>query len=162
MSRRDGVITFRRVKPLNISGLIQAARILHTCGKDMAQTQDLHHWDNPFWKSLAIAGLGALKNEVWLAEWDGSPVGTYQIRQQGEVLRFEKLATLPSAAGQGIGSRCMERIEAAACGRGCSKVTMEVYAPSAHAIAFYEHRGYRTMGTVKTLKYEEVRMEKDV
>ena len=128
----------------------------------MAQTQDLHHWDNPFWKSLAIAGLGVLKNEVWLAYWNGSPAGTYQIRQQGDLLHFEKLATLPSVAGQGIGSRCMERIETTTRERECRKVTMEVYAPSARAIAFYKHRGYRTAGTVKTLKYEEVRMEKEV
>ena len=147
---------------LNMPGIIQVARILHICGKDMAQTQSLHHWDNPFWKSLAIAGLGVLKNEVWLADLDGSPAGTYQIQQHGDVLRFEKLATLPSTAGQGIGSRCMERIEETARERGCCKVIMEVYAPSAHAINFYEHRGYRTAGTVKTLKYEEVRMEKDI
>ena len=56
----------------------------------------------------------------------------------------------------------MKYIEMTAKERGLFRVTCEVYDKSEHAIKFYEHRGYRQYGTVGTLKYTELQMEKEL
>lgn len=152
----------KKVPLYDIPQLTRVASILNACGKDMAKKYDLHHWDNPCIKSFAIVCLCILKNEVFLLYSDKSPVATFQIKVKNETLHFEKLGTLPSAAGQGIGSLCMKKIEAIAKKRGCNKVVMEVYEPSQHAISFYEHKGYKRVGMVDTLKYKEIKMEKSI
>ena len=152
----------KKVSVYNIPQLTKVASILNACGKDMARKYNLHHWDNPYIKSFAIVCLCVLKNEVFLLYSDKSPVATFQIKVKNETLHFEKLGTLPSAAGQGIGSLCMKKIETIAQKRGCNKVVMEVYEPSQHAITFYEHKGYKSVGLVDTLKYREIKMEKNI
>ena len=83
-------------------------------------------------------------------------------RQRGEDLHFEKLGTLPSESGKGIGSFCMNKIEEIAKSANCKKVVMEVYEPSQHAISFYKHKGYEVIGMTDTLKYKELIMEKRI
>ena len=83
-------------------------------------------------------------------------------KRNGDALHFEKLGTLPSESGKGIGSFCMKKIEELAKEVGCKKVVMEVYEPSQHAISFYEHKGYVAVGMTDTLKYKEVKMEKRI
>ena len=56
----------------------------------------------------------------------------------------------------------MKKIEAIAKKRSCYKVVMEVYEPSQHAVSFYEHKGYKRVGMVDTLKYKEIKMEKSI
>ena len=152
----------KKVSVYNIPQLTKVASILNACGKDMAKKYNLHHWDNPYIKSFAIVCLCVLKNEVFLLYSNKSPLATFQISVKNETLHFEKLGTLSSAAGQGIGSICMKKIETIAKKRGCNKVVMEVYEPSQHAISFYEHKGYKRVGMVDTLKYKEIKMEKNI
>lgn len=152
----------KKVAVYDIPRLIKVAGVLNACGKDMAIKKNLHHWDNPFIKTLAIVCLCVLKNEVFLLYNDKKPVATFQIKVKNDILHFEKLGTLPASAGQGIGSLCMKKIEAIAKKRGCNKVVMEVYEPSQHAITFYEHKGYKSVGMVDTLKYREIKMEKNI
>ena len=153
---------FRKAAFYDILKLADAASILHACGKDMAERYDLHHWDNPYLKSFAIVCLGVLKNEVYLLYKDDTPAATFQIKARDGVLHFEKLGTHPAEAGKGLGSLCMKQIERIAAERGCRKVAMDVYEPSRHAVSFYEHKGYRTAGAVNTLKYRELKMEKEI
>lgn len=162
IERNDMAYKLKKVSVYDIPQLTKVAAILNACGKDMARKYNLHHWDNPYIKSFAIVCLCVLKNEVFLLYSDNSPVATFQIKVKNETLHFEKLGTLPSAAGQGIGSLCMKKIETIAQKRGCNKVVMEVYEPSQHAITFYENKGYKSVGMVDTLKYREIKMEKNI
>lgn len=147
---------------MDILGLKAVARILNICGKDMASKFDLHHWDNPFIKTLVIVVLCDIKNDISLLYDGNKPVATFMTKCNGDELHFEKLGTLPSESGQGIGSYCMNKIEEMAKDAGCRKIVMEVYEKSQHAISFYEHKGYTVVGTTGTLKYKELKMEKRI
>lgn len=152
----------KKVGKLDFPKLNAVARILNTCGKDMADKYDLHHWDNPFIKTLIIVGLCDLKNEIYLLYDENKPIATFMTKRNQDELHFEKLGTLPSESGKGIGSYCMCKIEEMAKDASCKKVVMEVYEPSQHAISFYEHKGYTVVGMTDTLKYKEVKMEKRI
>ena len=158
----DSLYRIVKVGKLDIPKLNAVARILNACGKDMAKKYDLHHWDNPFIKSIVIVGLCDLKNEIYLLYDGKKPVATFMTKSNRDELHFEKLGTLPSKSGKGIGSFCMKKIEELAKEAGCKKVVMEVYEPSQHAVSFYEHKGYSVVGTTDTLKYKEVKMEKRI
>ena len=153
---------FKKVAIYDIPRFIKVADILNVCGKDMAAKYDLHHWDNSYLKSLFIVCLCALKNQIYLLYSNGKPVATFQVKAKKDILHFEKLGTLPTEEGKGIGTLCMKKIEDIASECGCHKVVMEVYEPSRNAVCFYEHRGYQSVGTVNTLKYKEIRMEKEI
>ena len=150
----------KRIGIINLPGQIKVNNILFDCGKDMAKKYDLHHWDNSHLKNFIIVALCELKNTVYLVTEDEKPVATFQTKQVGKTMRFEKLACSPKHSGKGIGSFCMSYIEEMAKKEGCERVEMEVYSPSQHALDFYLHRGYEVCGETKTLKYTEVKMGK--
>lgn len=154
--------TFKRVRRFDIFRLNKVCSILYACGKHMASKFDLHHWDNSYVKSCLIVALCALKNSIYLLYRDGNAIATFMIRTQGNKLYFEKLGTLPSEEGKGIGTLCTKKIEEIAREAECEKVTMEVYGLSQHALCFYEHRGYRVMGMKDTRKYRKILMERDL
>lgn len=152
----------KKIGVTDIKGLLAVSYILYKCGKDMAHKLDLHHWNNPYIKSFVIVCICSLKNSVYLVSNEKEKVATFQVRQQGEKLYFEKLATSPSDYGKGIGSFCMNQIEEIALKKGCKKVCMEVYSLSQHAIKFYEYHGYITNKVESTLKYKIIKMEKNL
>ncbi len=152
--------TVREVKPWNIPGLIRVAGILDACGRDMAARYGLRHWDNPRWKTLAVCAVSVLRHRVYLTRDGSGDAATFQTDRQGSLMHLSKLATLPAAAGRGLGSFCLTYAENLARAAGCAGIVLEVYDKSEHAIKFYLHRGFRTVGTVKTLRYTELRMEK--
>ncbi len=90
------------------------------------------------------------------------PVATFKVKKISADLHFGKLATLPECSGKGIGSWCMNYIEQIAKEKNCSSVCMEVYDKSIHAQEFYLHRGYAFCGEVKTRKYIEYKMRKEM
>lgn len=150
----------KRVGKIDFSGQMKINRILYECGKDMANKYDLHHWDNSGFKNFIIISLCEVKNRVFLVTENKNPVATFQIRIEDSSLHFEKLACSPNNSGKGIGSHCMNYIEEIAREANCKKICMEVYSSSQHAIEFYKHRGYVVSGEIKTLKYDELKMEK--
>ena len=150
----------KRVKIWDISNLHKIVKILYKCGKDMANEKDLHHWDNSMIKTWAIVFLCALKNCVYLVLFDKIPVATFQTRRLGNALLFQKLATLPSFSGRGIGAFCLNEIEQLAKDLHCDEVVCEVYDKSEHAITFYENRGYVVYGETSTIKYKELKLRK--
>lgn len=152
----------KKVNKFDIPTLNAVAQILNACGKDMAKKYNLHHWDNMFIKTILIVGICDLRNTIFLLYDETKPVATFMTKLNGEALHFEKLGTLPSESGKGLGSFCMKKIEELAKEAGCKKVVMEVYETSQHAINFYEHKGYVAVGMTDTLKYKEVKMEKRV
>lgn len=153
---------YQRVYIWNIPGLLKVLKILDRCGKDMAKKYNLHHWDNSFLKNVVIVGLCALKNKIWLVCEDEQAVATFQTKKTDSGFHLQKLGTNPEFAGKGVGSFCMQTIEQMACDEGCDRVYFEVYAASEHALRFYENRGYTCVGQTSTLKYTELRMEKNL
>lgn len=155
--------SIHKVNPMNIPGLCRVERILYRCGKDMAQRYDLRHWNNSHIKNVAVMALCLLKNRVYLVQdREGMAVATFQLRKNGQSLHFGKLATDPACTGKGIGSFCMAQIERMAEEESCKKVCCEVYDKSEHAICFYKNRGYRVCGSVNSLKYGQLQMEKSL
>ena len=60
--------------------LLAVCNILYKSGKDMAQKDDLHHWDNSRLKTLVIVLLCAMKNDIYLV-YDGEiAVATFQTK----------------------------------------------------------------------------------
>ncbi len=150
----------KQVLPFSIRRLIQVENILFKCGKNMAEKENLHHWDNAHIKNALIVCLCALKNKVYLVFEGTTPIATYQTKVICDKIRFQKLATIPDYSGRGIGSFCMSEIERQASNCGCKSVCCEVYDKSTHAINFYKHKGYVVVGKEETLKYTELIMEK--
>ena len=150
----------KQISPFSIHRLMQVENILFKCGKNMAEEQNLHHWDNSHIKNAVIVCLCALKNKIYLVFDDVTPIATYQTKVIGDNFRFQKLATTPDFSGRGIGSFCMREIERQASNSGCKSVCCEVYDKSTHAINFYKHKGYVVVGKEETLKYTELIMEK--
>lgn len=147
----------------NISDLLRVEKILYRCGRDMAQTYGLQHWNNSHMKNAAVVALCVLKNSIYLVvDENGNPVATFQTHITDDVLCFQKLATDPVFSGRGVGSFCIRSIEELALESGCRKVCCEVYDRSLHAINFYEKRGYTVCGSDKTLKYTQLQMEKQL
>lgn len=150
----------KKVGILNLLGQLRVNNILFNCGKDMAKRYDLHHWDNSYFKNFIIILRCELRNKVYLVMDNEGAIATFQTKQLGKTMQFEKLASLPNNSGKGVGSFCINKIEDMARKADCEKVCMEVYSPSQHALEFYIHRGYIVYGETKTLKYSEVKMEK--
>ena len=129
----------------------------------MAAKYDLHHWDNSNIKNWIIVALCTLKNDIYLVYDEKLPVATFQTRKVDNCsYLFQKLATSPKFAGEGIGSYCLTEIEHFAKKNRCSTVICDVYDKSEHAKSFYEHRGYTVYGTTETLKYNELKLKKEI
>lgn len=141
---------------------LSVVRILYACGKDMGKKYNLHHWDNPWLKTFIIVVWSSFNNRVFIVEDGRNAIATYQTKTEQNTLHFEKLAVLPTESGKGIGSHCLQLIENEAVERGCTKVQMDVYSKSSHALEFYFKHGYKTVGDDKTLKYNVICMEKDL
>lgn len=154
--------SIQKLNILSIFKLKKVSDILYECGKDMAARYGLHHWDNPHVKNWLIVVMCALKNDIYLVYLSQKPVATFQIRKSKNTVIFQKLATLPTFSGCGIGSFCIEEIERLAREADCSEVTCEVYDKSEHAKNFYERRGYTIYGTTETLKYKELKLRKEL
>ncbi len=145
-----------KVKKLDLITYHKISKILIACGKDMSQKYCLHHWDNSYLKTFLVVCYLSLKNDVWIVKnVDKNIVATFQTNKTAQGFHFGKLATDPAFSGKGIGSFCMNTIESLAQQAGCSKVYMEVYDKSKHAIDFYLHRGYEKCGETESLKYKE-------
>lgn len=156
------MLSYKRIYLYNLKEQIIINRILLACGKNMAINEGLHHWDNNNIKNFLIVLFCMLKNKVYLVMLDKEPVATFQINIIDNILYFEKLACLPDKTGNGIGTWCLESIEDLAKDNYCDRVTMDVYSSSKKAIKFYKKRGYKQYNVNKTLKYTQIRMEKNL
>ena len=152
----------KKVRIFSIFHMLQVERILYRCGKNMAKKEGLHHWDNSKLKSIAIVFLCSLKNNIHIVYDSKKPVATFQIKQIGDRLKFQKIAVDPEFSCRGIGSFCIEIIEERAKKDGCKSVFCEVYDKSQHAITFYSKKGYAVVGKKETLKYKVWIMERNL
>lgn len=146
----------------NLFELRKAREILFLCGKDMAKKYGLYHWDNSYFKSWIVILISILKNEIYIIKKNNESVATFQVKKVEECLYFFKLATKPQYMGKGIGKFCIREIEKIAQKFNCKYVMCEVYDKSSHAIKFYKNNGYIIFGNKETLKYNELKMRKEL
>ena len=154
--------SFKKVNLFDISKQFVVARMLYTCGKNMAQKYDLHHWDNSFIKTLVIVFICMLKNDVYILFEDNVMVATFQTKVINRCLFLEKLCVLPEFSGNGIGSLCLKKVENVANDLKCEKIVLNVYRYSNHAISFYKKNGYRVSDTNISNNCKTIAMEKEM
>ncbi len=154
------MFVIKRVGIFDVIGLYRITYILNECGKEMAKRYSLNHWKNPFLKSAVIVLICALRNDMYLVTEGNKYIATFQTNIIDKTIFFEKLGTLPTEEGRGIGSFCLRSIEEIGKKNNCMQATMDVYELSKHAITFYEHNGYHVSGKKQTKKYIELIMEK--
>lgn len=152
----------KRLKAIDIFGILKVTNILQKCGKDMALRSNLHHWDNFYLKTLAIVFYCSLKNDIYLVFGSNTPVATFQTRKIGRSLLFQKLATSPDFSNGGIGTFCLSQIEKIAKETQSDEILCEVYDKSENAVRFYLNRGFKIYDTKETLKYKELKMKKEL
>lgn len=152
-----------KVELYNFHALFNVARILKECGEDMYAKYGLAHWRNSYFKTLLIIFYTALKNSVYACfDEDSTMIATFQTKRREGILYFSKLAVLPALSGNGIGSFCLNQIEKMAADENVPFVRCEVYDRSEHAYNFYISHGYKKAGSVSTLKYNELILEKEL
>ena len=136
--------------------------ILKTCGWNMAK-KFLFHWIPPY--SRRRIRRDTQTKDVMLV-WDDSLMAytsTFQmfINADGN-LYTRKIATLPKYEGRGIGKSNLVYMENYAREIGCPKICLDVYAKSTNAINFYLHNGFVVVGRKRSIRFEELVMEKQI
>lgn len=149
-----------RVSVFSFSRLVQVERILYESGKNMAKNEGLHHWDNSHFKNALILCLCILRHKVYLVLDEKIPAATFQTKVTADKMKFSKFAVKPNCSKHGIGSFCIHAIEQLAVNESCKFICCEVYDQSSKTLAFYEHRGFMTVGKKTTMKYIELILEK--
>ncbi len=86
--------------------------------------------------------------QVIVAEEGGKLAGTAIVvfRARSATARLYSIAVAPKSGGRGIGTLLLAAAEAAALGRGCRKMRLEVHAGNHAAISRYRKSGYREFG----------------
>jgi predicted N-acetyltransferase YhbS len=77
--------------------------------------------------------------------------------ESDRALYFGMLTVSPVLQGKGMGKLMMNRIEAVARQKQCTRVRMTVISVRAELIAFYERRGYRPTGKTEPFPLEDPR-----
>jgi GNAT superfamily N-acetyltransferase len=84
------------------------------------------------------------RDEAWVVERDGKPVGYYRLTLLGSLAEIEELFVEPEWIGHGIGQRLFEHAVASARRQGCTGLEWET---DANAAGFYLAMGGRDIGT---------------
>lgn len=143
----------KKIKKIDVFNTLNVAFILYACGKDMAKNLDLHHWDNSLLKSIIIVYYCMLKNnDVYLLYDRKKAIATFQTKINDDKLYFEKLGTIPSKHGKGIGSYCLQLIENQAKESACKSIVTEAFEDGQHAVSFYQKRGFKIIGNTYSIK----------
>jgi len=172
-------LVFEKVLPEEDDKISVVYEIIKSSGEDMFQNQGLTHWKNPYPKESIKKNCA--EREVFLAkdldtnqyvhtfqlefELDKSIKTFYQKTHQGAVFgvaSIHKFATVPQLAGRGIGRQSIAYIEDYCRNKGISKICLDVYDKSEHAIKFYINNGFNIVGTKPTRHFSVYLMEKSL
>jgi len=86
---------------------------------------------------------------LFIAERDGRIVGTVAAGVDRTEGHLRGMAVLPSAQRSGVGRRLLRRALDELAVAGCSRLTLDVTTPLAHAQRFYESAGFTRTGRVR-------------
>lgn len=166
-------LSFERVFQNEDKKIFEVYEIIRISGEHMYKEQGLIHWKDPY--PIDSIKKNCEEREVFLVkELDmGIFVHTFQLEFNHEYNQLEnnegkkicvvnKFATLPNVAGNGIGKLSMNYIEEYCKDLGISKICLDVYDKSEHAINFYKKRGFIVTGTKPTRHFTVYLMEKQI
>lgn len=102
------------------------------------------------------------EHRVYVAESDGTVVGGVRLERADDAAKLSRLGVAPDRQGEGVGSRLLERAEAAAREWGCAVVRLTTPPEHPTLPAFYRTRGYEQVEPypLEYRDYDEVVMEK--
>lgn len=168
-------LSFERVFPNDDKKIFEIYEIIRLSGEHMYKEQGLIHWKDPY--PMESIKKNCENREVFLAKNldSGKFVHTFQLefisdfskseendenKIDSKVCIINKFATLPEVAGQGIGKLSMNYIEEYCRNKKVSKIGLDVYDKSEHAIRFYKKRGFVVTGSKPTRHFKVYLMEK--
>jgi len=164
-------LDFERVLPNEDSKIMEIYRIIKNSGEDMFKNQGLIHWRTPY--PIESIKKNCNEREVFLAkDLDKDKyVHTFQleftnnltkIKSNESTANINKFATDPLISGRGIGKQSINFIENYCLSKNISKLRLDVYKKSKHAVRFYKDRGFGIIGEKSTKHFEVYLMEKQL
>jgi GNAT superfamily N-acetyltransferase len=168
-------LVFERVLQNEDDKIEKVYEIIKDSGEDMLIKHGLTHWRTPY--PFESIKKDCLNREVFLIkDLDMDQyVHTFQLgfnenspditSCQGiieSIAYIYKFATSPQFTGSGIGKRSMEYIESYCRSKGVSKLCLDVYIKSEHAIRFYLNKGFKITGEQPTRHFAVYLMEKQL
>ncbi|MFS0614945.1 GNAT family N-acetyltransferase [Lederbergia ruris] len=163
-------LNFEQIISDNEEKVFKVYEIIKVCGERMFEEQGLVHWKTPY--PIEAIQKNCEEREVFLVkDIDAdSYVHTFQLEFTVELINdkevpvaiVNKFATIPKAAGKGIGKLSMDYIEEYCRNKGISKIKLDVYNKSGHAINFYKKRGFIKTGSMPTKHFKVYLMEKQL
>jgi GNAT superfamily N-acetyltransferase len=93
---------------------------------------------------LSLRADDLARDDAWVAEREGTPVGYYRMTRRGASAEIEELFVEPEWIGRGVGRRLFEHAAGTARGGGCERLEWDT---DSHAVGFYHAMGGREIGT---------------
>ena len=157
---KDLSLRYLFIEPSDKDQIKAIHRILFRCGIHMAR-HFLFHWLPPYPKRAIRRDCNSKAVVIVREESSNEYTSTFQMWKGNEqTLQVGKIATDPKYWGKGIGKANMLFMEKYARGNGYDRIDLEVYSKSNKAISFYEHLGYRIIGTKRSIRFKVFIMEK--
>ena len=123
------------LRPFLAADQAQVIALWHACGLTRP-------WNDP---AKDIARKLTVQPELFLVIEDAGPiVASAMFGFEGHRGWVNYLVVAPSHRGRGLARQLMAEGEARLTALGCPKLSLQVRAGNAQAIAFYEHLGYAT------------------
>jgi GNAT superfamily N-acetyltransferase len=170
-------LIFEKVMPHEDAKIKKVYEIIKNSGQDMFHNQGLSHWKTPY--PIESIRRDCLDREVFLIKdmdkdeyvntfqlefinYDSSRILSNNNNKKDVVAYINKFATIPQMAGKGVGKRSIDYIETYCKSKGISKLCLDVYEKSEHAIRFYKNRGFSIIGQKPTKHFVVYLMEKQL
>ena len=93
---------------------------------------------------LSLSAQDLARDQAWMVEHAGTPVGYYRLTLHGDLAEIEELFLEPEWIGHGIGRKLFGHAIATARRRGCTRLEWET---DADAAGFYLAMGGREIGS---------------
>ena len=93
-------------------------------------------------RSVIAQKMAMQRDLFFVAEMDGSVVGTAMAGYDGHRGWLYTVAVLPELQRRGIGKALVQRAEESLAALGCPKVNLQVVTSNAAVVGFYERLGY--------------------
>ncbi|MFE4896546.1 GNAT family N-acetyltransferase [Peribacillus butanolivorans] len=172
-------LTFERISANEDKKVSEVYEIIKISGEHMFKEQGLVHWKTPY--PIEVIQKNCEERDVFLVKdiETNTYVHTFQLefisdfsktlinsnysnkKEVYEVI-INKFATIPNVAGKGIGKMSMDYIDEYCRNKGVSKISLDVYDKSEHAIQFYKKRGFIITGSKPTRHFTVYLMEKQI
>ncbi|BCB40348.1 hypothetical protein BCJMU51_5264 [Bacillus cereus] len=164
-------LNFERVLVHEDNKILEVYNIIKRSGEYMFRKQGLTHWKNPYpieaikknCEEREVFLIKDLDKHVYVHTFQleySSHSSNPQIDEEKIKITINKFATIPEAEGKGIGKKSINYIEEYCRNKGISKISLDVYEKSDHAVQFYKKRGFVFTGSRSTRYFKVYLMEK--